>query len=269
MELEYVSYGGIRIIKCGHGENVIVGLHGWAGGYTDFNVFFNWVDVEKQSLYIIEMPGRSGSLPDHTINNSVVSYAELFGEIIEFLNLDGFSIISDCGFSQSIIQYASSHQQKIKSILFLYIPLIVPSVFKLRKGFLVPIYLLSHSNIMLPLLNKMRNSDRIMNKLFVEGNPPESVELARLDISNKRNADLKSIFKNAWSILNTNVIKEWKSINIEMNVLIAEKDELLDTEKGLRYLKMNSKVKLHLLEGHKHHWDDQFLREMQYLYEVL
>ena len=87
-----------HVAKWGHGSKIILGLHGWAGSYTDLNVFGQWLDPEKYTLYAIELPGRGKSKTleqGHTIND----YVRYLKQVLISLNVTKFSFISDCGFS--------------------------------------------------------------------------------------------------------------------------------------------------------------------------
>jgi len=253
-----------HVAKFGNGSKIIVGLHGWAGAYTDLNVFGEWLDPQEYTLYAIEMPGRglSKSIDENHRVEDLVRFLEI---TIEQLKIERFSLITDFGFSQVSIKYAHYYPEKINGILFIYMPLIVPSLIKLHH--LLYAYpflgLYAKTRKLDWTINKIRNSDKIMHKVFLRNSRPEAIELELKDIENKRRADLNAIFKSGWNMLNSNVLEEWANLQCKIEVVLAEKDEIFSTKKGIPYLTINPQANITVVKDHNHNWDNEFIEVMR------
>jgi pimeloyl-ACP methyl ester carboxylesterase len=265
--MEFINLDNTRIAKYGHGEETIIGLHGWAGAYSDLDVFGNWLDPEKYTLYAVELPGRGKTKAlecQHTVDE-LVSFLQ---NTIDQLNLKSFYFISDSGFSQVTIKYSLLKSIQIKGLLFLYSPALQLKPPKWYHYWVYPVvYSLASVRIFDPIFNGLRQSNWFMYGIFINGiiksKTKEAKRLELIDINNKRNADIRAIFQSAKSILKTNVSAEWMKLNCPIEIVLAEKDPIINTQKMLPRLITNKNANITIVKDNHHQWDEEFIQIMR------
>ncbi|MEI7604310.1 MAG: hypothetical protein WCJ19_04795 [bacterium] len=271
---EFIFLEEVRVVRFGKGAEIIIGMHGWAGAYTDLNVFGEWIDSEKYSLYVIEFPGRGESKKlegGHTVDD-LVRFLKIH---INKLEIQNFTLIADSGFSQVAIKYAWLNPEMVKGILFIYTPLILVKPPKIWHHLWVmpTIFLFAKTRKLDGIMNKLRNSDKFMHGIFIDGivksKSQEAIRLELLDIQNKRKSDLQAMFESAFSIIKTKVIKEWQELNCKIEVVVAEKDLIISTKKCLKFVKLNPKANITIVKDNVHQWDEEFIGIMRQRLMVL
>jgi pimeloyl-ACP methyl ester carboxylesterase len=268
MEEQKLEMDGRRVHYTARGPEdaayAYVGINGLMGGADSF-----WPVIERVPenwrVVLPDLPGCGGSEKmSPPRKHNIEGYARWLKRFLDEVGCaDKKLVLASVATGAPIaIRYTMENMESVAGLV-LHMPFLGKPVIKAKWARPAVAY-----GLRLPalrkLIDKLRESDRLMHKIIIHEPPHAIPELAERDISHKQEADLSAAGELLHDLMLTDSRAELPYVRQPVLVLDSEHDELSPTDlmEEITEPSRYPNRRLYTYSGGLHSWNEEFIDEM-------